>query len=311
VIGTDQELLRLNEQGLIPGPDETQTAFVERVQACQSLRDTIEEELQGRVPFSSEDTSHEEATQPGFEAARTLYGMAPSWIPVFFSDHKLAPWHGGCAWIFQVEKQSPPMALLQLRSVFRNQSRYLGLYERDELITHECSHVGRMTYQEPLFEEIFAYQSSQSGFRRYLGPLLRNSLEALVLVGLFFFVFLIDAFALGIYGVTAYWQSMWWKALPVGYLVYLLIRLYWRQQQLQACLERLREVLPDPTHILHVAYRMSDDEILLFQKLNPKEIRQYVCEHAEHSLRWKMIHLAYFSQETKPVASAMASENSS
>ena len=307
---TDDELLRLNEHGLIPGPQETYPAFVERVQACQTLRDTIEDELQGCVPFAAEDTSQEDVVHPGLAAARKVYGMAPAWIPIFFSNYKLAPWHGGCAWIFQVKKESPPMALLQLRRIFRSQSQYLGLYERDELISHECSHVGRMAYQEPLFEEIFAYQSSQSGVRRFLGPLLRNSLEALLLVGLFFFVFLIDAFALSLYGLNAYWQSMWWKLLPCGYLAYLLIRLTWRQRQFNATLQRLRGALFDSKHALFVAYRMSDAEILRFQELEPKQIRQLVEEYAENSLRWRIIKSAYFSQQTEPVVSEAQPENS-
>ena len=83
---------------------------------------------------------------------KELYGIQPTWTPLFFNNYQLAPWHGGCAWIFQLTENAPTAALLQLRAPFRHQPTYLNLYRRDELIAHELSHVGRMMYQEPQFE---------------------------------------------------------------------------------------------------------------------------------------------------------------
>ena len=113
---------------------------------------------------------------------RRIYGFAPHWVPLFFSNYQLAPWHGGCAWIFQLNDNTPYAAFLQLRSAFRTQKRYLGMYERTELIAHEMAHIGRMMFEEPEFEEIIAFQSSTNRFRRFFGPLFRSSKESMLFV---------------------------------------------------------------------------------------------------------------------------------
>ena len=94
---------------------------------------------------------------------------------MIFSNERLAPWHGGCAWIFQFAEGLPTAALIQLRQVFSRQPTFLGIYHRDELLTHELVHVGRMKFEEPRFEELFAYETSTSAFRRWFGPLIQAS----------------------------------------------------------------------------------------------------------------------------------------
>src|ERR1700722_15718294 len=154
---SDAHLLELNSQGLIPGPDETEETFLSRAEYCLNLREKMSEKLQ-ESPLSVFDkpSSVEEYLAPALQLTERLYQFAPAWIPLFFSNYKLAPWHGGCAWIFQTEEGTETAAFLQLRKAFAQKKSYLKIYARDELIAHELCHVGRMCFEEPRFEEILA-----------------------------------------------------------------------------------------------------------------------------------------------------------
>src|SRR5262245_52150906 len=105
--------------------------------------------------------------------ALELFDCAPDWIPLFFSNYRLPFWQGGCTWILQRTECDPPFALLQLNKAYKDHDVYLKFYRRDELVTHECAHVGRMAFDEPAFEEIIAYRTSPSPFRRWLGPIIQ------------------------------------------------------------------------------------------------------------------------------------------
>jgi hypothetical protein len=92
-----------------------------------------------------------------------------------FSNKKLLPWEGGCLW--QRENEKP---LLQLRKVFKKKERFLWLYSKKEIIEHELVHAKRLHFDEPIFEEVLAYQTSPSAFRKFFGPFFRNSKESLL-----------------------------------------------------------------------------------------------------------------------------------
>lgn len=289
---TDHQLLALNCQGLIPGPHESEDAFAARAAYCTQLKENISRELQ--LNLGEDMSASPGLLQPGAATAKAFYDIDPQWIPLFFSNYQLPFWHGGCAWIFQEAEDRPLGALLQLRQTFRHADRYLGLYHRDELTAHELAHVGRMAFEEPHFEEVFAYRTSPAAFRRWLGPIVQSSVESmfvLIVLGLIFFVD-ISLIALG--QPDAYRIAMWLKLIPVGILAAGLWRLWRRQRCLSLCLKSLRQCLQNKDHALAVAYRLTDHEIRLFARLSPPDIRAYVQQHKGQTVRWRMIAAAYF-----------------
>ncbi len=177
-----EKMLYYNREGLIPGPLENEEEFVKRALFCLNLKEELKKSSELDLPFNSIETSNDEILSDPFKTTLKLYGIAPSWVPLFFTNYQLAFWHGGCAWIFQLNNTTPFSALLQLRSNFTRKKKYLGLYERDELIAHEMSHVGRMLYEEPKFDELLAYQTSPSSFRRWFGPIAQSSRESFIFV---------------------------------------------------------------------------------------------------------------------------------
>lgn len=294
---SDKQLLEYNLQGLIPGPNESEEAFHERVAYCQHLKEEIAARLGDALPFVKNDLpKSSEVLSPAFHSTQDLYDIAPRWIPLFFSNSRLLPWHGGCAWIFQQTEESPTGAFLQLRRAFRRSDSYLGLYSRQELIAHELCHAGRMCFEEPRFEEILAYRSSSSRWRSWVGAIAQSSWETTTFFLLLCMILSLDLYAL-YYGLPRLAQSLFWlKLLPVGLIGFGIFRLFSRQRQFAGCLENLTDALQDKRKAFAVIYRLTDTEIVNFSRLLPEKILHAVQQLRDSSLRWRLIHLAYFNR---------------
>lgn len=147
---TDEELLRLNQEGFIPGPGESEEAFLARVQASRG--DHVPSEWVGLH-------------------LRQLFDFRPGCLPAFYSNRSLAPWQGAAVWI-----EGRTVKAVQLRKALKSGS-YLGLYNRDEILAHEAVHAARAAFEESVNEEFFAYMTSQKKWRRVLGPIVRRPWE--------------------------------------------------------------------------------------------------------------------------------------
>lgn len=288
---SDQQLLDWNAEGLIPGPDENESQLSQRATYCLHLKERIHSDLEKIFPLAAEEIAAEEILDPALQKVKQLYEIAPHWIPLFFSNEHLTFWHGGSAWIFQQDESSPISAFFQLRRQFKNSDTYLGIYKREEIIVHELCHVGRMAFEEPKFEEIIAWQSSSSGWRRWLGPIIQSSWESALFVLILLGIVMLDVAALYWQDDTLYQISMWAKLLPVGLVGLALGRLWSRQTQFSTCLRHLQETVQDPQKARAILYRLTDQEILLFSRLKPADIKLY--SQSQNSLRWRLIHLAY------------------
>lgn len=282
------KLLNYSRQGLIPGPGESGEAFFRRAEYCLALQMHLEDKL----PFFSEGPSSHEAMEDACEQTSRLYDVAPRWVPVFFSNYRLMPWHGGCAWIFQLDDASPTAAFFQLRQAFERKKSYLGLYDRQELMAHEIAHVGRMMYEEPKFEEILAYRTSKSAFRRWWGPLVQSSAESMWFMVSLLAVLLADAYLL-LWGEANYfWQALWLKAVPLGLIVAAILRLIWRQSLCRRALNAIEAALGESCLAQAVLYRLTDAEITAFASMLPQEVHVYA--KAQKCLRWHLLRAAYF-----------------
>ncbi len=248
----NNDILQWNREGLIPGPNESEETYRQRVAYCLNLdKETL--------PLKEEEKADKSFLSSALSQTKELFDIVPEWIPLFFSNYKLAPWHGGCAWIFQVTENSPTGAIFQLRRSFWKSTKYLGMYDRDELIAHELAHVGRMVFEEPIFEEFHAYRTSKSSFRRWLGPIIQSPRESILFILLFPLIF------------------------------FALIRLIRRQFQFKKCLNNL-SFFSNPNAVI---YRLTDKEIIDFGKMNSQQITNYMNQQKEKSLRWQVISIAY------------------
>lgn len=287
-----KKILELDKQGLIPGPDESTMDFAERAQYCLNLQEMIEGSLQDKIPFSEED-SHNPDLDTAFERTEFQYGIRPVWVPIYFSNASLTPWHGGCAWIFQMDENSPTSAFLQIRKQFRTSDSYLRWLKRDEVLAHEFSHVGRMTFEEPKFEEFLAYRSSSSGWRRWFGPILQATWESLLFVGILLMIFMVDMFLFWYGDFDSYLRLMWLKLIPLAMIGAGIMRLIVRHRQLRKCRRSLSTLTSDPLVINAIIYRLTDKEIIAFGRMNKSALIDYIDKEKENTLRWRVIMKGY------------------
>jgi hypothetical protein len=219
----DEELLAYNRLGLIPGPE------------------ISEEEFEKRAKFLALQR---------FEVPRINdYDIHPVWVEVFEAKKGLRPWEGGATWI-DGEK-------------IRVQIKPHTFYQRSELVVHEVSHAARSSFDEPKFEEFFAYRTSSRRWRRFLGPFFQAPWEVypFLLASLLYPPALLPLFA---YGFS---------------------RLIFRHRILQ----KGAKLWGFPA-----LFRMTDQEIFHLAR-DPNSFDQYA--RSQTSLRWRLIHLAYRKKE--------------
>lgn len=292
---SNSQLLELNKQGLIPGPDENTYDFLSRVKQLLYFSNQIEEFLSdpdANIPFEVQDKIPPHQKTKSLLLTEQLYDISPNWMQGFYSNHSLALWHAGCAWISP--KSSPPKVYLQLRNTFKTSSRYLWIYKRDEILAHELSHIGRMSFNEPIFEEILAYKTSHSSIRRWIGPSIDSPQEAFIFTLSIAIIVFLDYLLLFLQKFSIYLMAMSLKFIPLAMLAIVFWRNKKRQQTFSLCLHNLEKICSSKSNALAVLYRLTDKEIYRFSKTLPQTILQYVNEEKKHSLRWRLLALAYF-----------------
>lgn len=253
-----EQLLEWNRQGIIPGPKESFENFIARATTCAAL--PLQEESREAANLTAQ-----------------LFDSKPLWVPIRFSSERLLPWQGGCAWIAKDLTQTLSPIEIQLKPTFQKGSAYCGLYTLQELLSHELAHAGRLAFEEPAYEERFAYETSSSAFRRHFGPLISDRWNQVA----FLAAILLSLIP---YGFLS----------PVLLLLFLLLHEGIQKNRYDRCLTNLESCCHQSARA--VRYRLTDSEIILFSKMNGGEIFDYALKSAETELRWKVLVKAYFIQ---------------
>jgi len=251
----DNTLLEKNRRGLIHAPDESDDAFLLR---CSQAK--------------------KKESSPSSELAKKLYDIDPDWVQVYYSDQRLRLWEGGCTWI------ESDQVTLQLRKTFEKKSRYLG-YSRDEIMAHELVHVVRGSFEEPIFEEILAYQTSPSFLRRFLGPIFRSSKEST-----FFVISLLATFVATLFATFQTLVYLGALTIVAGGT----FRLLKAQRTFSRTRKKIGQIV-GKQKALAVMIRLTDREIIRFSKMEKEQIVSYAVKISRTQPRWQQIRLAYFA----------------
>lgn len=146
---SDDFFLEMNRLGWIPGPEESEEAYVKRLYIGNSIEEWSK---------CSADL-------------RKQVDIAPRSFPIFYSNEKLTPWQGAMSWIY--EERGVIRCSIQLRKGKINL----------EALAHEAIHAARAAFDEPKWEEALAYLVSKKKWRRFLGPIVEKSWEAWLFLG--------------------------------------------------------------------------------------------------------------------------------
>lgn len=258
-----EDLRVLNAQGWILAPDETKESLLFRKSLSEKKKDenTIEKEVH--------------------DLTESLYGFRLENAQIIYSNNSLLPWQGALLWTYFTE-EGTPFPVIQMRESYRK--KIFCLYDPKEILAHELLHAARFAFKEPLFEEVFAYKTSKSWFRRFFGPLFIFPIEPTI------FILLSVIGSLGFVFFDCYF--CFWT--PFLFLIYLFLRLLLIQSLFCLAENRLKK-----TGVLHsivpFMVRLSDWEIIKFAFSSNKSINRTFClKRKEGSIRYKEVFPFYF-----------------
>lgn len=275
---TVDEHKALGEAGFIPGPDESKSDFVKRLDTLKSLN------------MNTCLLPKKEEYEPLTCDFHGL-GAEPKWIPLVYSNRRLLPWQGAVSWIITTP-EGIPFPLVQLRKGFKK--GHFLFNDRDEVLRHEAVHAMRLVFNEPRFEEILAYFHSKKKWRRLLGPLFRKPSQAFFFISLIFISLAMQATALFFYNSPYLPFIKSATFLPFIDLFFRFTLLIKDRRILRKALQTLQNLFPKQKDPFAVALRLKDAEIQLFATKPFKELLLYIKEKSFSSLRWQQI-LAQFS----------------
>jgi hypothetical protein len=249
-------------RGLWPGPGETKEQYEERAQwqiskcSKSSLALSLEEKVKGIL--------------------QSLYGFQHPPVDVSFSSKGLSLWEGAA--LFTLYDDRFTLASIHIRKEFLKGS--FLFYTPEEVLSHEYFHAARIAYNCPRYEEIFAYKTSKSSFRRWLGPLFQSPLEGAVFIcsiciGLIFQWFI--SLCLGM-------------SIPLVILALLMIRLGLRHRRVASALSHITPLLKKSEDAFAVLCRLTDSEIEAFASQSSNEISRYIDQNRNKELRLNLLH---------------------
>jgi len=270
---TAEKLKELGEAGFIPGPDETNSNFVKRVDILKNSNLLKEGEYQPLVC--------------DFQGL----GAKPEWIPQTYSNRRLLPWQGAASWIFTTP-EGIKFPMIQLRHGFKK--GHFLFCDRDEVLRHEAVHAIRLAFNEPRFEEILAYYHSKKKWRRLLGPLFRKPSEALLFVSLIFLSLALQVSSLFFFNSPFLPIIKIATLLPFADLLIRFIKVIKDHRILRKALQTLHNLFPNQKDPFEIVLRLKDSEIEQLATKPLEELLIYIKKETFSSLRWQQI-LAQFS----------------
>lgn len=282
-------LQELDRRGIFCGDGEEAGQFAERLQALNRNIAAQEQALQQSGEFSIEDITvraHDRIPAELFAEAHditeALYGFRAEWVTGFFLDPRCSLLFGGCAYYFYPDF----FALFIIRDSFRRRRRWL-IYQRDELLAHELCHVGRVGLGSLRFEEVVAYQTASTAFRRATGGIFQGPQDT----------YLFLASTLLLLGGQML-RTFLWPALP-GWPFWVLLAAVagWlgvRHLRLMRQFARAGQHLAKAygaSSARRLLFRCSDAEVgVLAACASATAARAWVEQQAGSSLRWKVSH---------------------
>jgi len=256
------------------------TDFQKMVKNGNDLNNLVEYPVGTGCPMS--ENNYQEAAILN----KSLYDFTIDWVPAFFLSKGLGFLWGGCTIL---SKNGIP--LFFIRKSFQ-QTKHWFIYDRDELTAHELCHAAHCVFPDSPWEEHFAYQTSKSRLRRYMGNCFRTEYDAvlfllpvLLLICMEFLIFS------GILHIVL-WPFVITALL---YPVYLLIRNQTARNVYFHAENHLNEI--GCTNAPSVLFRCTSDEICRISKLQKNDLIQMIQSAKDSEIRWKVIFNRFFTEE--------------
>ena len=290
--------VELDGAGFLPRRGESAEQFFRRVETILGIHREFEAELAAAgevgvygLQLRSQDRIPDEIIGEAEEVTDRLYSFRTRHVPGFFLSRDVGLLWGGC----MICDPDHPLSVFLIRGAFRKRQRWL-FYNRRELLAHELCHSMRQSLEEITLEEYFAYQTSPSRLRRYLGNCFIREYDAIW--------FVIPALLLLLAQVA---QSFWLPGLPVwpfwpvalAYPAFLLIRNGISRRLVTRAAKKLAAFgVEKPSAVL---FRLDRGEIRRIGAMErPGEFEQYAAERKESDFRWAILYARFLTGNPPP-----------
>lgn len=289
--------VELDGAGFLPRRGESAEQFFRRVETILGIHREFEAELAAAgevgvygLQLRSQDRIPDEIIGEAEEVTDRLYSFRTRHVPGFFLSRDVGLLWGGC----MICDPDHPLSVFLIRGAFRKRQRWL-FYNRRELLAHELCHSMRQSLEEITLEEYFAYQTSPSRLRRYLGNCFIREYDAIW--------FVIPALLL----LAQVAQSFWLPGLPVwpfwpvalAYPAFLLIRNGISRRLVKRAAKKLAAFgVEKPSAVL---FRLDCGEIRRIGAMErPGEFEQYAAERKESDFRWAILYARFLTGNPPP-----------
>ena len=286
---TTTELLRLDQAGFLPAPGMSEEEFIGNADKILETHRRFDEFLEQNgsagifdiATVTPQDRIAPEIVDEVAGITEKLYGFSVRHVPGFYLTRAVGLLWGGC----MLGDPDEYFSVMLLRDAFKKRRRFLN-YTRDELLAHELCHSVRQSLAEISLEEYFAYRSSSSPIRRYLGNCFIRDIDALLFVVPMMFLPVVELL-----------RALWVPQLPVWpfwilamvYPAFLLIRNALSRRIVRRAGKALASCRVK--RVDAVLFRSTPRElkqIALFRN-QPEKFREWAEETAKTELRWQII----------------------
>lgn len=289
------QLIALDAAGFLITEGESAEEFLQRIEETRMVYAEFEKRLENGEKvevFDLFEVSQDCRISPELsgEAAgitQNLYGFAVSHVPGFYLTRQIGLLWGGCL----IGDPEQNFAVFLLRNAFRKHRRFLN-YRREELLAHELCHSVRHVMNEPTLEEYFAYQTSPSPLRRYLGNCFISDRDA--------WGFLLPVMLMPLAELV---RALWIPGFP-SWIFWITATFYpifllWRNSRSRARVNRARQVLKEAgiSACEAVLFRSLPEEMDEIAACEPGNLDGFARKKAADSLRWAVIYERFFRQD--------------
>ena len=294
------QIAELDAAGFMPVPGESEEMFVSRVRGILDRHaqfDALLAENKTLTVFGEITVEEREKIPPEIIARAAdvtweLYKFRTSHVPGFFLSRSVGLLWGGCL----IGDPDENFSLFLIRNAFRTREKWL-FYRRTELFAHELCHSMRLELRETTLEEHFAYQTSPSALRRYLGNCFIRDVDAVLFV----------VPALLLLAATLV-RDFFWGAMPVGpfwilvfvYPLFLLLRNAASRRVVKKAARKLNEFGITETDA--ILFRCTREELCALGALeNREQFDRLILDLGSRELRWKIIIERFITRENTTV----------
>ena len=180
-----KSLVKLDDNGFFAGVGESFADFKTRLVAekkelekfAEDVKNNKEVKIFDDIKVSQNDLIGKDIMREATKKTRELYDFEIDYLPGFFLNKDIGLLWGGCS----IYDEETYQRIFLIRKNFKKQKKWF-IYNRQELLAHELCHGARQILNDRKLEEFFAYQTSSSSFRRYIGNCFISEFDAILFV---------------------------------------------------------------------------------------------------------------------------------